>query len=355
MKDKYYKQLDGLRFFAVLMVMVAHWLQWQWSNPILQKIPFVHGVTLFFVLSGFLITNILIQQKVKVERLNANKWTLLKTFYWRRFLRIMPIYYLLILFLFIIDYQNTRTIFPWLASFSTNIYQSMTNEYLGEFNHFWSLGVEEQFYLFWPLFILFLNRRNLLIFILIVIITGLSFRIYYEQQGFWMAISYAPNTAMHALGLGALLAFFKNYHALFYQILNNKKAMWITMLLYLIQLSLFNYFQWKKYGDVFDEFFFSIVATLIIAVAAQDGFKSMIKFVLASKFVIYAGKISYGMYLFHLFVPTLFLKIAQTFQLNISNKYELFVIYYLLTFLLASASWKMIEAPLQKLKEKFIY
>jgi peptidoglycan/LPS O-acetylase OafA/YrhL len=127
------------------------------------------------------------------------------------------------------------------------------------------------------------------------------------------------------------------------------------MLLYLIQLSLFNYFQWKKYGDVFDEFFFSIVSTLIIAVAAQDGFNFIGKAILESKFVRYAGKISYGMYLFHLFVPTLFLNIAKIFHLNISNKYELFVIYYFLTFMLASASWSIIEGPLLKLKEKFDY
>ena len=60
MKNNYIIQLDGLRFFAVLSVMVGHWIAWRFDNPIFKGIPWAHGVYLFFVLSGFLITRILL-------------------------------------------------------------------------------------------------------------------------------------------------------------------------------------------------------------------------------------------------------------------------------------------------------
>ena len=72
--DKHIIQLDGLRFFAVLMVMVAHWMQWQWTNPFLTSFPFVHGVILFFVLSGYLITRILLTIKYDLLTRNSFSW-----------------------------------------------------------------------------------------------------------------------------------------------------------------------------------------------------------------------------------------------------------------------------------------
>jgi peptidoglycan/LPS O-acetylase OafA/YrhL len=80
-KKEYVVQLDGLRFFAVLMVMIAHWLQWQLTNPIFTNFPFNHGVTLFFVLSGYLISRILFTNNVKYIENNQSKSGLLKSFY----------------------------------------------------------------------------------------------------------------------------------------------------------------------------------------------------------------------------------------------------------------------------------
>ena len=76
--NKHIIQLDGLRFFAVLMVMIGHWLQWKWTNPVLLKIPFVHGVILFFVLSGFLITRILLSNRDKYNESQKNKFFSIK-------------------------------------------------------------------------------------------------------------------------------------------------------------------------------------------------------------------------------------------------------------------------------------
>ena len=109
---EYIIQFDGLRFYAIFMVMIAHWFQWQFNNPVINGFPFAQGVTLFFVLSGFLITDILIRNKLKYESSARSKKQMVISFYGRRFLRIFPIYYLTLFFF--ADYQlpkNQRT-FP---------------------------------------------------------------------------------------------------------------------------------------------------------------------------------------------------------------------------------------------------
>ena len=105
---QYYKQLDALRFFSVLLVMIAHWIAWDTSNAFVKSFHWGNGVIFFFVLSGFLITEILYKQKTQIETGSTNLSKALKNFYFRRTLRIFPIYYLLILFLFFVNYKNTR-------------------------------------------------------------------------------------------------------------------------------------------------------------------------------------------------------------------------------------------------------
>ena len=85
---KYKIQIDGLRFYAVVSVLIGHWIAWDAYNPIVKNTPWGHGVILFFVLSGFLITNILLNQKEAIENKQTTIAGALKTFYIRRFFRI---------------------------------------------------------------------------------------------------------------------------------------------------------------------------------------------------------------------------------------------------------------------------
>lgn len=356
MKNKHIIQLDGLRFFAVLMVMIAHWIQWQWTNPIAKSIPFVHGVTLFFVLSGFLITRILLQNRDKYNSNNLNKAYLVKNFYIRRFFRIFPIYYLLIIGLFIIDYKNTHELFPWLVTYTSNIYQSINNVYIGDFNHFWSLAVEEQFYLFWPFVILFIkpNRtRTVIIFmILLALITKVFLFVY---VGKWMATSYFTLCSMHALGLGALLAYITMYNPTIKTSLSKPKYLYITLILYIGSLIVQNSYNVGWYKEIFDDFFFAILASFIILRASNNGFKGFAKLILENRFVTYSGKVSYGLYVYHLFMPPLFYYLAPKIGLSINNKYTFFIALYLLTFIISHISWKLIESPINKLKDRVPY
>ena len=152
--------LDGVRAIAFLLVFTLHtdYLYIGWV-----------GVQLFFVLSGFLITDILLRMK---EKFGAGDY--FKKFYGRRFLRIFPLYYLYLLIIFIVtviviqyDYrvtymERTQDHLPYALTYIYNFFNA-SSAYDGEswlIGHLWSLSVEEQFYLFWPLLI-FSRHKNI--------------------------------------------------------------------------------------------------------------------------------------------------------------------------------------------------
>ena len=351
-------QLDGVRFFAILMVLIAHWLQSQTNKPIFKAFPFVEGVTLFFVLSGFLITDILVRNKMKYEQLRISNLPLIKAFYIRRALRIFPVYFLTIFFLFLMSYKNTREIFPWLITFTSNIYQSIHNTYVGDFNHFWSLAVEEQFYLFWPWLIIIIPTRfseKLIIGLIgLSIITKAYLFVYYPDK--WMANSYFTLSCMYALGIGALIAYWSIYRKNI--LVYFSKFSWVCgsviVCIFIHYLVYFNKVSWVN--EIVNNLLFSLMSGIIINYAAQNKFKGWMKSILENRFVVYSGKISYGLYVFHLFVPSFFCNyLSGKLGLTVTNKYTAFVFFYLTTFVLAHMSWRFIESPINNLKKYFPY
>src|SRR5512138_1198839 len=153
------RSLDGLRFFAFLLVFFFHALQWSpWGNWPIIRFGYL-GVPIFFVLSGFLIGGILLDLKDKHSP-GFGLGAKLKTFYIRRSLRIFPVYYLFIGILTLLMVMSGRldpvardSIF-WHLAYLTNFrsfFAGMSHITQG---HFWSLAVEEHFYLLAPLVVL---------------------------------------------------------------------------------------------------------------------------------------------------------------------------------------------------------
>jgi peptidoglycan/LPS O-acetylase OafA/YrhL len=355
---KYYKQLDSLRFFSVLSVMIGHWMGWDSDNFLIKTFHWGNGVIFFFVLSGFLITEILYNEKTEIETGNKTFFQSLKTFYIKRTLRIFPIYYLLIIYLFYINYKNTREIFPYLITYTSNILEAKTNNYVGEFNHFWSLAVEEQFYIIWPIFILLISKKHLLKFICGTIILSIISRICFIiiAPDKWMAASYLTNNVMFALGIGALLAYIKNARrSLFNKI---SSSMWLAPLVGAIYILLLYKIVRKDYvpsiNFILDELVFCILSALVISRAVGDGYKYVAKFILENKNFTHLGQISYGLYVYHLFaIPTYWDYIAPKLSLHTDKKETAWMLYFLFTWLCAEISYIIIEQPFNYLKKYF--
>ncbi len=356
--NAYIIQLDGLRFFAILSVMIGHWLQWQINKPIVQGFPFSNGVILFFVLSGYLITDILLRNKIKAVEISIPKATLLKSFYMRRVLRIFPLYFATIFFLFFINYKNTREIFPWLVTFSSNIYQAINNVFVGDFNHFWSLAVEEQFYLFWPWIIILLPTKHSEKIIIGLIGLSLLTKIYLfiNFPDKWMANSYFTLSCMHALGIGALVSYWNIYRKNIISYFS--KFGWVIGSVFVYfsihYLSFLKDITWLH--AILDDILFALMSAFIINYASQNKFTGIFKYILENKFVVYSGKISYGLYIFHLFVPNFFWGyLSGKIGIDITSKYTAVIVFYFITFAMAHLSWKFMENPINNLKNRFPY
>ena len=170
---KYIKQLDSLRAIAVTFVVFGHYFP---SFYIWKYFPIGSiGVDLFFVLSGFLITNILINQRELNDSFKYTKLRIISNFYLRRILRIFPIYYLFVIFVYLfssIVQANVHSALPYLLTYTVNIYFFKKQGFSGEISHLWTLAVEEQFYLIWPWIVLFTKKYFLLYIIIFFILIG---------------------------------------------------------------------------------------------------------------------------------------------------------------------------------------
>lgn len=155
-------QLDGLRALAIAGVMLFHS-----EFAFLERtVPLWLGVHLFFVLSGFLITGILLRGERSAEFVGG--------FYIRRALRLFPLYYLVFAIMALFS-QELREAWPYYTFYSANIW-IFKNMRWGAGGHFWTLSVEEQFYLLWPFVVLFTPRRGLVGACIAMVIVAPLFR-----------------------------------------------------------------------------------------------------------------------------------------------------------------------------------
>ncbi|MFN5330603.1 MAG: acyltransferase family protein [Planctomycetota bacterium] len=159
------RQLDGIRGLAIIGVFMNHFGQVSWSVSCGWM-----GVSLFFVLSGFLITRILLMQKSVMSGAGGGLWRTLGIFYARRSLRIFPLYYGIVVIACYWNLNQAGSVKWPLATYTYNMVLASDNN-IGP-GHLWSLCVEEQFYLVWPALILLCPPRILPWMIATVLIMG---------------------------------------------------------------------------------------------------------------------------------------------------------------------------------------
>ncbi|MFC0181863.1 Peptidoglycan/LPS O-acetylase OafA/YrhL, contains acyltransferase and SGNH-hydrolase domains [Pseudarcicella hirudinis] len=365
-QENYFIQLDGIRFVAVSLVLVDHWLAER------NVIPLgVLGVTMFFVLSGFLITRILIQSKLKDEKTGRSPWFSVRQFIVRRSIRIFPIYYLTIFLCVIFNVPPVREQLIWCITYATNIYIALNQRWMGVIDHLWSLAVEEQYYLFFPYVILFLPKRYFLKIFFGMIALAVLLRLFLHlNHSDWMVQYVLMPTSLDAFGLGALMAYFFTFHKeSTFKTLSKTMYLLISFGLYVSVLF------YEKFGfenphniayTVIERFFAALFCFFFI-INAVTGYKGLAKVFFENGVVQYLGKISYGLYLYHNFVYNYYHTPQTSITLRILRKIHqylpaladsfAFQFFYFsaLTIFVATLSWFLIEKPVNSLKRYFNY
>ncbi|RRB07132.1 acyltransferase family protein [Larkinella rosea] len=364
----YLIQLDGLRFLAVTLVMLDHWLGEQ------NRLPLGYfGVNLFFVLSGFLITRILIHSKQDDDRLQRSHGHSLRQFYIRRSLRIFPIYYLTLFILAAIGFQAARENLGWFLTYTQNIWIIIHQTWFGALDHLWSLAVEEQFYIFFPFLVLFIPLRRLPVALATLMTLSLVMRIYlFATDAPWMVQFVFMPTCLDAFGFGGVLAYLLVFHRdTFTKIVGNTGFLLISLALYIINVYLIGSTSTLRnvYTDVLERFLTSLLCFFIIG-KSVIGYRGIVKYVLEHPVANYLGRVSYGLYLFHNLVfnyyhtPPDFItvrawnRILRIWPELIGSGAEItlkFLFFYAITVALATISWYVVEKPFNALKSRFSY
>jgi peptidoglycan/LPS O-acetylase OafA/YrhL len=357
-------QLDGLRAVAILCVFVWHFVddsnalhdfvQWGWV-----------GVRLFFVISGFLITGILLRCRRRFQSENHSGWWTLRNFYVRRFLRIFPIYYALIFVLFL-GLPRMREDIGWYLTYLQNVMFALDNQYsVGP--HLWTLAVEEQFYVVWPILILFLPQRWLLPSILLSIALGPASRLaaLSLQWTSFSAMMLTPSN-MDTLAMGALLAFLASNKSDDWTRTFSRRCLSVGLPILVVYVVCHNlgFARVSKTGQsaaewalfVSADFGAALTYTWVVYRAAQ-GFGGRLGRLLSSRALAYVGKISYGLYVFHHPVQEALNEIVFPrlgWQLP-NSSLATFFLYSIVSFVIAAASWHVFEKPINALKRHFPY
>lgn len=306
--------LDGIRGIAIALVMAVHFLaDFTPTNGFERAIQFVAGrgtlgVDLFFVLSGFLITGILLASK---ERDQAY----FKNFFMRRVLRIFPLYYGVLALVFFgarwipafqgeaMDQMLANQWWAWgyMVNFLVAKAGSWTPPFL---SHCWSLAVEEHFYLVWPFVVFYLSRRGLIVASIITIIASTALCLALELQGVSkLAIYVLTPCRLNGLCLGALLA------ALGRDAMPSLRAAWLLLIASLAAKALI--FAVASLSpdidallDTFRGVTWLLMFVSLIIGAVQASQSSPLVRLLTSKPFTFLGKYSYGLYIFHHFISS---------------------------------------------------
>jgi peptidoglycan/LPS O-acetylase OafA/YrhL len=207
-KRRHLHQLDALRAVAVTVVICSHYLprvQWFGFDPLGEGAAI--GVRLFFALSGFLITGILLETRARIRAGEIQPLGALARFYTRRLLRIFPLYFLVLGMCWVAGVAEVRQHPGAFVSFTYNFHLIRQGWFDANLGHFWSLSVEQQFYLAWPCLVLFAPMWAIGPAASLGIVAAAAARAYYVQHdpsgmAFWVSTLASADV----LGVGALVA-----------------------------------------------------------------------------------------------------------------------------------------------------
>jgi peptidoglycan/LPS O-acetylase OafA/YrhL len=353
-------QLDTLRAVAAGMVILSHWVPGTatfWFNGQV-------GVQLFFVISGFLITGILLDARQNADRSEIPRGVVIRRFYMRRLLRIFPLFYGVLAFTYLVGVPAVRTSIQWHLPYLSNVFFAMRGEWYGEVAHFWSLAVEEQFYCLWPWLIMFASQRMLLPLVVACMLSAPLFRwIAGEVAGInEIAVMVMPLASLDTLGIGALFALMQRMDDRSRNpvALATKLAMWVGIGGMMVFMSL--HLIPREFGaqGVIRALRDAMLAPAALGVVYMTarGVHGPVGRLLQWSPLVYLGKISYGLYVLHFFIPLMTRRVMAwggMSMTDIGGPYTGFVLNLLVLVILSSLSWHFFEKKVNDFKNYFPY
>ena len=358
----YIGNLDGLRAIAVLLVLFDHWSPTKSMHDIIEFGR--TGLLLFFMLSGFLITSVLLSLKTKIASGSISPRKALLNFYQRRFLRLFPVYFLALIFAVkIVQGVRPDIIFHllFLQNLSAMFYD--VQPIYGIANHLWSLGVEEQFYLLWaPAVLIFFKTKQMIRICFVAIIAALIYKLCCSIFNFsdW-ALRLNTLGNIDSLAIGCLLAIDRKFNILTW---NSDQSLRIkSILTWSVPLILFTfifinqisgYYDARQYPTyfVFHDSLMQVPLWLLLHYSVCSGVDN--KF-LCNKAVVWIGQRSYGIYVWHNFVSYGCMYYFQRkLGIILEERYSFIslIVFTIATLIIAAASWRFIELPFLRYKSK---
>ena len=336
----YRPELDSFRAYAVLLVLLSHWVPdtrfvaaFNWG---------VAGVYVFFVISGFVITRILLAATDGDTRWHhaAGK------FYLRRILRIWPIYYLTCIVAFFIWPRIDSGHAAWHFLFASNVLDGALGR-LSHPVHFWSLSVEQQFYLAWPFLVFLLARRQLALVCMagMVIAPACRYLFLVHYGNLPLMLTSTPSN-LDVLAAGALLALAEEHkHQLVTPRVIDRACdvagiVGAILLFWIIQERLAGR---PQFGFIGGATAFALISLWLVR-RARDF--EVLRRILHNPATIFVGTISYGIYIYHLFVGMALAAVVP----GLNGSYAFVLVATVLTLLVATVSWYFIEKPILKAK-----
>ncbi|MES2558724.1 MAG: acyltransferase [Bacteroidota bacterium] len=361
--------LDVLRFICAFAVAIAHvyesYFSWFGEPAFFSNIPTVKyvlgiftgnlslGVTMFFVISGFLITYLLLTEKQRFGKIHIGKFML------RRSLRIWPLYFLAIF----IGYECIQLLsIPapdyWANMLFWNNFNTInTLEWQYPFAHFWSISVEEHFYLAWPLLLFFVPVNRSWILALVGIIGSIAYRYYITQSV--DAAHLQHSLYLHTLArideilVGALLACIHIVRPIRVRI-----PAFIRVVVYLLFIGVLcaqsssDFWVWDIYSVLFKKYvyLFFIVFWMVNYLFNEDAFLNFKQ----KNLLHYLGKISFGIYIYHNMMIPVYINYV-VYRYKIYNFGLYFGVYFLILLVISIVSYELFEKHFLKIKERFAF
>lgn len=359
----YISNLNGLRFLAAFAVIVGHLEMCKSSLGIKHLLDsgigfFEHGgghlgVILFFVLSGFLITLLLLKEKEKFKTIKFSKFLI------RRALRIWPVYFLFItIVIFLVHGLETILDAKSNGGFLIILYYLiLPNLAISGFGsiqfipHLWSIGVEEQFYIVWPLIIKFFKKKGIIrIMVLLIVIIPITphvadffaVRLPQYKEAFRVIRLFFQYFLINSMAIGGLLGYLFHKHRVWLQ---SKFKFFPSVLIIILCIS-----PWVlgiNFGFLSDVIYPLIFGLLILTTSSTVSLK-----LFENRIVSYLGKISYGIYVYHWIIIY-----GLTYWLDLNfgeiNYGASLLINVAATIIVATISYEVIEKNILKYKSRF--